>query len=334
MNKELLLSFYEKTSSLALLRTVRTDGSYADFIKSVSIAFDKAKTNESKNHFLKFFLQPLINQDFSDQETELSDISQLFFSTCGPSIKAALKKYRGFVTPDSPIASKVKNQFDIYQAQVEAEDKRRQEAEERDRALRKEQERARLKEKEARRKVKEEEDKKKEKERQKEIQKKETKRKRAEGFQNLLKWAALAFSIIPLIAFGYESIVSWLTISNYSAISFYVIFCFGSIFVIRGIINRPGDYIMQFLDFDVTRDGWAGWLTAALMTTITFLIWEQVPNAGKALCIAGTIGLPFTPILRGVMGSVGAGIIAAFVSQYAARFCGFIVMTFIGWVAK
>jgi len=44
------------------------------------------------------------------------------------------------------------------------------------------------------------------------------------------------------------------------------------------------------------------------------------------------VGFPFTPYVRGAMGSIASGVIAAPVFYFAARFCSFVVMAFLGWV--
>jgi hypothetical protein len=130
---------------------------------------------------------------------------------------------------------------------------------------------------------------------------------------------------LPVLVAGFSSAQLWWAQSNYAAIIFFALFLAAGVKLFSTIVGLA-DYEWPFRDF------WAAWLTAGVMVLATYLSWTSVPNIVKAALFLGTIALPFTPYARGALGSLGTGVVAAIAFHFAARFCSFVAMAFLGWV--
>lgn len=336
MNKTLISAFYEKTRELALLSGVRTSGTYGNFMKSVFGAFDESSSPGMQRLLLEIFVRPLARQDDSPGGVALPALSRCFFASCPPSFAKRLESYLEDESADSELVKIVEPQLAAYQAELLEEEKRQHEKGEADRLRREEQERTRRKEEEERRraraeqekerkKLEEEEERQRKAERDRQLAEQVAKARAANALQKASLWGAVVMAVLPVLVAGFSSAQLWWAQSNYAAIIFYVLFLAGGVKIFRHIVGLA-DYEWSL------RDIWAAWLTAGVMVLVTYLSWSSVPNIIKAAFVVGTVALPFTPYARGAFGSAGAGIVAAIVFHFAARFCGFVAMAFLSWV--
>ena len=347
MNKTLISAFHDKTRELGVLSSIRTDGSYGDFVTSVFGAFDRVSPKQ-QNHLLEAFLLPLTRTNASAaNDGALTALARSFFASCPPSFAKQLETYLAGLPPDSKLGNAAKLQLSSYRAELLEKERRKSEAEEADRLRREEQEKTRRREEEERRRARAEQEKERrkleeEQERQRRAEQEEQERQRraeherqqaekaakeraARALQTALQWGAVLMAALPVLVAGFSSAQLWWAQSNYAAIVFYALFLAAGVKLFRRIAG------LEEYEWSLRRV-WSAWLTAGVMALTTYLTWSSVPNIVKAILQIGTLALPFTPYARGALGSLGAGVVAAIAFHFAARFCSFVAMAFLGWV--
>lgn len=299
------VAFAQGAKELALLAAIPLDNSAEKFSRGVSRAFDKTREGKTRSFLPELFVA--YAADYPAISGQFSPNFQRAIEQAGKPLIDAVKSCLRQAPAGSAAATVVAPQLEAYEQMLRDKERERQE----------EIERKRREEEEEQRRQKAEYD------RQQAALAAQA--KAAQFAQRLLLWGAVALAAGPLVIAGINYCSIWWSEANYAAALFYTLFALAGLRIYRGIVAWH-DYEADL------RNAWAAWLTAGLMVLVTYLAWSNVPNIVKALLVAGTVGLPFTPYARGAMGSIASGIITAIVFYFAARFCSFVVMAFLGWV--
>ena len=179
-----------------------------------------------------------------------------------------------------------------------------------------------------------------EKERQREAEKK---RQLEEKAANERHEFAMKQGLFSLSLFAIPICVGALSYKlNFAAVSFYVLFSLVAIALMGGLILlivKP-DELYQNPEEKNSEDHarlirginiCAGCLTAGFAGWSTISFFSDDLIGRTILWALMTLVLPFTPYVRGAVGLVSAGIIVAFGIHFVARFCSFVIMSFLSF---
>jgi hypothetical protein len=331
MKDKLLEGFLENTEKLALLAEIRLESTYADFTRSIMVAFEKVKSGDEISNFLiELFLTPISNQLVAEpslSEGTLDPFARSFFASCSVFFETSLRAYFSLSNGNSLVTPALLGQYREYllELQQREEERTRRQQEEQLRQF----ELARKQEEEQFRRQQEEQLRQSEQARKQEreqirLQRKENKAARLEWLKSRARQLSFILCLgIPLLMQGlvfYRKYASWdpklswdpelnedvTTFTAYGVTAFacYVI-C--AIALIRFTVN---------LKEEIDQEGEVtGLWVFIFMIYQANSFWPDILNHTKIVLVISICVVPFIPFFRVATALYSAGKIGAVVQK-------------------